>query len=88
MKKKAQINNIILLVGLLFILLIAGLFLVFGSMIINWVFDEAVPELSSLGMVGSSNLSQVADVSIVPVNNLVQSFTWLSGVFYVLGLIG
>jgi len=86
MNNKAQITNIIFMVAILFIVIIVGLGVVFGSMIINFVFDETVPELSTLGNVGSSNLTEVADLTIVPLNNVVQSFTWLTGVIYVLAL--
>ena len=84
---KGQITNIIWMVGILFLLLIAGLGLVFGAMIIDWVFDEAVPELSYLDQAGSTNLTDVASYTLKPVNSFVQSFTWMTGVLYVLALV-
>ena len=65
-----------------------SLMLAFGSAIINWTFDEIVPELTNFGQVGDVNMSQAADLTIVPVNNFVQSFTWITGVLYVMMLIG
>lgn len=85
--KKGQIHLIILIIGLLFFLLFVGLLLVFGAMTIDWVFDEAVPELSTLGNVGDSNLTEYSSYTLKPVNTVVQSFTWLGGVFYLLGLV-
>lgn len=87
-KSQAGIVNIILFIGILFFLVLIGLMLAFGSMVINWVFDEAVPELSGLGLVGEANMTDIAGSTIAPVNTFVQSFTWLTGVLYFLALIG
>ena len=62
--------------------------MVTGSAILNWVFDEAIPELSNFGVVAGANLTEVASFTIAPLNNIIQSFTWLTGVLYVLMLIG
>jgi hypothetical protein len=86
--KKGNIVAIIYLMLILFLLLIGGVMLIFGAVIIDWVFDEAVPELSNLGVVGDANLTEYSKYSISPVNTVVQSFIWLAGVFYVLGLMG
>ena len=87
MNKKGQFMGILILVGALFIILIGGLALVFGGVIIDWVFDEAVPEITTIGIVGSSNISEYTTYGLTPVNNFVQSFTWMSGVVYVLSLL-
>jgi Na+-transporting methylmalonyl-CoA/oxaloacetate decarboxylase gamma subunit len=84
-------GNLMLIVGffiILFLILFAGFMMVIGSATVNWVFDEAVPELTNLGVVGDANFTEIADVTINPLNNIVQSFTWLTGVLYVLMLIG
>ena len=86
--KKGDIMLIIYMVGILFLVLIIGLGLVFGTMIIDWTFDEAVPELTNLGQMGSANLTEIGGYTLTPVNNIVQSFIWLGGVFYVFALIG
>lgn len=83
---KGQIG--ILFVGIaLFLLLIIGVILVFGSMVIDWVSDEATPILSDLGVVGSANLTEIAGYTITPANSVIQSFTWMTGVIFVLGII-
>ena len=87
-QKKGNIEAIIYLMMILFVLLIGGVMLIFGAITIDWVFDEAVPELSTLGVVGNANLTEYSKYSIAPVNTVVQSFIWLAGVFYVLGLMG
>lgn len=61
--------------------------MVIGSAVINFVFDETIPELTNLGEAGSTNLTQIADLTLVPLNSVIQSFTWLTGVLYVLMLI-
>jgi len=85
---KKGIMGMIMFVLILFVILFLGFVIVVGSSIINWTFDVAVPELTNLGQVGDANMSQIAQTTITPVNNIVQSFTWLSGVLYVLALIG
>jgi hypothetical protein len=59
-----------------------------GGGVLNWVFDTVVPEISNLGEIGSVNLTESAEYTITPINTLVQSFSWLAGVLYVLMLIG
>jgi len=86
--KKGNIVYIILMIGILFLVLLMGLFLVFGGMIIDWTFDEAVPELTGIGMMGNANITQITQTTIAPVNTLVQNFTWLTGFIYILALIG
>ncbi|MAH48479.1 hypothetical protein CMI37_21820 [Candidatus Pacearchaeota archaeon] len=86
--KKGNIMIVLLFFVALFLILFAGFVMIIGSSVVNWVFDEAVPELTNLGTVGGANLTQAADLTIVPLNNIIQSFTWLTGVLFVLMLIG
>ena len=86
--KKGNVMLIIWFFVALFAILFIGFIMVIGSSLLNWIFDEAVPEVSNLGMVGPTNVTLLADVTITPLNNIIQSFTWLTGVLYVLMLIG
>ena len=86
--KKGQVDGIIWIFLVLFVILFLGLFLAFGSLVIDWTFDEAVPILKDLGMMGSSNMTEIAGYTITPVDNVVQAFTWLAGVVYVMALVG
>jgi len=88
MNKKGNVVVVLIFFVFLFIVLFLGVLLAFGSVIIDWTFDEIIPEISTLGMVGDANLTQAADYTIVPLNSLVQSFTWATGALYVLILIG
>ena len=73
---------------ILFVVLMVGFLMITGSAITNWIFDEAVPELTNLGVVGDANMTEIASSTITPVNNIVQNFTWVTGVLYVIMIIG
>ncbi len=76
--KKAQLGSIwgtILLVGLLVILLFVGFLFAFGSAVFDWTMDLALPEFSGLGMVGDTNFTQISDITLTPMNSIVQSIT-------------
>lgn len=88
MNKKANFNVILIFIVGCFILLIAGLFLVIGSGIVNWVADETMPELRNIGMVGETNMTDIVRIAVTPVDTFIQSWTWLTGVLYVFGLLG
>ncbi|KYK20693.1 hypothetical protein AYK24_09890 [Thermoplasmatales archaeon SG8-52-4] len=85
--KQGNIYMLVFFVGVLFLLIFAGFLFIVGSAVINWVFDEAVPEVSNLGMIGNANMTDIASYTITPLNNIVQAFTWLTGVLYVMLLI-
>lgn len=88
MNKKGNIEIIIMFVGILFIILFLGFMMAVGSSLLNWIFDIAAPELSSLGSVGATNFTEIASYTITPANNIIQNFTWMTGVLYVMMLIG
>ena len=88
-RNKKGIMGIIIFVIFLFLVLFIGVIMALGGGVLNWVFDEAVPELTGLGDdVGGVNMTAVSGYTIAPVNNIVQSFSWLGGVLYVMMLIG
>jgi len=79
--------GIMLVVGGLLLLVMFGVMLAIGSSTINWVMDEAVPELKDLGQVGDVNSTQIMDITISPVDTFIQNFTWVAGILYVFGLV-
>lgn len=88
MNNKGQMG---LLIGFfVFIALILGLgFLisvVFSS--IDIAVDEIVPVFNEIGVVGNTNVSQAAGYVINPVNTVIQSYTWIGGIMYLIGLFG
>jgi len=92
--KKAQmdIGRILIGMAIFFIVLIfilfVGFIMVTGSAVTNYVFDEVVPELTNLGQVGDANMTHIASFTIAPLNSIVQQFTWVTGVLYILMLVG
>jgi hypothetical protein len=88
MNKKGNVESILWISLALFTLLIFGMALAFGAVITDWVADIVTPEISNLGMAGNANLTQVASFTVTPINNIIQSFTWMSGIIYMLGVIG
>jgi len=85
--KKGGVVGLIFFIGILFIILMVGFIMSTGGAIVQWTADEIVPELSNLGVVEGTNLTQIADLTITPANNLVQNVGWFIGVIYVLMLL-
>jgi len=73
---------------ILFVMLFVGFMMVVGSALLNWTFDEIVPELSDLGVVGGANLTEISSLTLTPLNSIIQSFTWLTGVLYFMMIVG
>ena len=88
MNKKGDVMSVIWIVVILFAILLIGVLLAFGNVVVNWTFDEAVPTLSGIGMVGNTNTTQIAGYTLTPLNSFVQSFNWLIGIVFVLALAG
>jgi len=86
--KKGNINGIIWIMLILFTVMFLGIMMAVGTMVITWTFDEAMPTLTSLGMVGPSNMTSIGTTVLTPVNDVVQAFTWLGGLIYIIALIG
>ena len=78
----------ILIIGLLFILVAAGVIMALGSSVINWTFDEVVPEIDSIGQIeGSANMTEVSRMTLHPLNTVVQNFTWITALIYIFGIL-
>jgi hypothetical protein len=88
MNKKGNFFFMILFFVILLVILFLGFVMVVGSSVINLVFDEVVPELTGLGQIGDANMTEAAAYTIIPLNNIIQNFTWLTGVLYVMMLVG
>ena len=90
MNNKGQLGSmwgIIFLVGGLMVLLFIGLLMAGGVSVLNWTMDIVVPEFSSLGMVGDTNMTQISDITLNPVHSLTKGFKWLGGVVYFIGVL-
>ena len=88
MNRKNGFMGILMVLGAIVMLLLVGVLFVFGSSTLNFVMDEVVPEFQGLGVVGSANLSEAVELTIVPANAFIQQVTWLSGVLYFIGILG
>ena len=86
--KKGNVGFIIFFFIVIAILMSVGIFLVIGSSAINYAFDQVVPEITNLGQVGATNITEVSTYSVSPVNTVVQSLSWLVGVAYLIAIIG
>lgn len=83
MDKKAQSFGMFLgFFILVAIIMAAGLFVIVGSSMVNYGMDIIAPEISDIGMLGSANMTAIADYSITPLNTVIQGFVWLTGALY------
>lgn len=87
MRRKAQ-QGMIIFIGLIFLIVIVGFLLSVGGAVVDWVWDETVPHLTNIGVVGDANMTEIASYTIAPANTFVQNLSWVVGVIYVLMLIG
>lgn len=86
MNKKGNFMVILMMAVVMLSLLFVGVVVAIGSSTLNLVFDTAMPEFTSLGVVADTNLSAVSEDTLGPVNTFVQSFTWLTGVLYMIAI--
>lgn len=92
MNKKGNVYLMVIFFVMLFALLLIGIIMVFISATANLFSDYITPELTSLGILetgyNDANVSQYAGYIATPVDSMVQSMTWVTGVLYVFGLLG
>ena len=87
-KRGQGVLGLVMVVGIIMIVMFVGFILVTGNAVVNWVADEVVPPLSNLGVVGNANLTEYSQYTIQPANTFIQSLNWVTGVIYVMMLIG
>jgi len=84
---KKGVGGIIIFFVLLFLILIIGFMGAMVIGIVDFASDTITPITQELGMVGETNLSEVAEYTFVPLNGFIQALPWLLGLSYVLALI-
>lgn len=85
--KRGQESNIIILFVVIFILLVLGFCVILLSSIISDVGGEILPALRvNVGEIGNVNASQVANPILSPFEIFLNSFSWLWGVLFMLGI--
>lgn len=87
-KDKRGIIGIILFFSILAGILVIGFAAAIIIGVISFAGDVITPVITDLGVVGETNLTEVAQVTIVPANNFIQALPWLIGMVYVLALVG
>jgi hypothetical protein len=91
MNKKGSFGVLLFFMIIIAVLIVAGVGIAILIGVINIGTDTIIPELSNIGMVDGSNISEYAEYTTTPVNTLISSFTWMGGVAYgmaIFGLIG
>lgn len=78
---------------LLFFIMIAGLmafalFIGVFAVSIKTATDVIIPEIEAIGEVGAANVTQYAEWTLEPIDTVIQSFSWLSGILYMLAIVG
>jgi hypothetical protein len=87
MNKKGNIFGIIAFFLFVAFIIVAGFVLVFGAAIFDFVFDIAVPELTGFGVIDGTNVTEITDITLKPLNTVIQSFEWAAAVIYMILLI-
>jgi len=88
MNKEGSFMGIMLIVGVLMLIIMAGVLLIIGSSVINWIADETIPVLNDIGVVDNTNFTQITEITINPINTVIQNFTWVASIMYIFGIIG
>jgi hypothetical protein len=87
MNKKGAIG-LIWFAAILFLIIIVGFIAAMGIGVLDFVGDEITPIMSELGMAGdTTNMSEIAGYTFVPLNNVIQSLKWLGGLAFMMALI-
>lgn len=86
MRNKGQINVVIMFFLFIATLLIVGVLLAVGGAFTDFFMDEITPSLSDIGVIDGTNYSQAVGYGLNPINSFVNQYTWLGGVFYLIGI--
>ena len=87
MNNKGGVMGLVIFVAVLFIILMVGFMMSIGGGIIQWTSDTIMPEVTNLGTVSGANLTQAADLTLVPASNILGNVGWFVGVLYVMMLL-
>lgn len=87
MNKRGQMTGMLYFIGALFIALFIGFMMSVGTAFIDWTADNTLPELQDLGQAGDVNLTEISDLTITPLNTMVQAMPGIIGVMYIMMLV-
>jgi hypothetical protein len=85
--KKGNIWGILILTGALILLVFLAVLFAVGSSVLTLTVNTIAPEIRNIGMMGDANMTQISDMTIAPVQSMINSSTWFGGVAYVIALI-
>lgn len=87
-KNKKGFSKVIFFI-LFFAIAVIGIFILalFNSAI-SFFSGEITPVIKDLGMVGDTNVSEIGTMAITPIEKIVNSLGWLTGVIYFIMLLG
>lgn len=89
MNKRGSVIGVLLIVLLIFFAMVFAITFSLTSAVGSWAGDEITPIMQDIGIVDSNtNVSEYVEMSVVPVNEVVQNFQWMVGVIYFVALIG
>jgi len=88
MNKKGEIGFILGFFVITAVILVAGFILLMVSALVNLGADEIIPEIQDLGMIDNINISKYSVAATQPVYSVIQSLNWISGMIYIIGLVG
>ncbi len=80
-------------IGIVFFFIILLMILVIGFAVamilsaVDYASDTITPVMTSLGVVGNTNLSQAGEQSFGTLNKVIQALPWLTGFLFVVALI-
>lgn len=84
---KRGIGGIIYFFVILFIILMLGFIAVIAVSVIDFASDTLTPELNTIGVVGTTNLSKVSSYAFGVGNTFIQNLPWLVALSYVAALV-
>ena len=84
--KKGQLGIIIFFVAL-FVLLVIGLVMGLGIALLGWTSDQITPIAETLGTVDNINVSQAGQYTFGNIDSVINTFTWLGGVLFIVAII-
>lgn len=86
-KRGVTFANILLISFLLLFVFVFGFIFVMTGGTLNYVADQIIPEISGLGDVGGTNFTEISDMTLTPLAQILNSFDWLIGVGMIMTLL-
>jgi len=88
MDKKGNMGFMLSFFIAIAILIVVSFFIAIVVGIISITSDTIIPEIEGIGLVGNSNISEYSEYGLKPVETLINSFSWIGGITYVIALFG